>query len=1034
MPFVKKTDAKGFQPLTDARKIFIGRTNELHFFVKDILEPGDPAYNIVSISGQGGVGKSTLLLRFIDDACASNFKDYCLTAIVNERQATPASIMEKFAEQLNMAGDFEKALKQYKEVLHKLQIERETSRELLLRRTTTDLAGSVVKDVPLIGGILKEGVGVATGYLFDELHYRQLLKDAERLEDPIGDLTRAFVLEINRLTETQVTISSTRSKRQKRVILFFDTFEQLAAEVVPWLLDHFLEANISNNVVLVIAGRDPIEYATPDYPKHWLPYYDSASVCSISLNSFSEEETRIYLAERAITDSDRIHTIWQLSRGLPLYLSLLTSNPLGKVDPTADVVANFLRWIPEDDYPKRRLALDAALLSRPFNQDDLAAFTYLTEYERPGLYHWLTRQPFVRSNSQDGRYSYHDLAQKLFSRHLYSRSQEEYYATHRSLAVYYRLLLEKTRAEIGREVYQSAEWLELVLALVQQLFLLPDEASHISAVEQILNTFEHTEQTGEISRVLRDLSQEQPNSQVSTSARQMARQLLRYIEADPAIKGELLLAASELLKKVAQKPGFSSKLLASIYIRRGLAFFLNNEYRLAIEDFEQAIALVPKFIWAYGLRGIAYYLLNEYQLAITDFDYAIKLAPRFAWAYAKRGIAYRQLKDYERAFEDFDRALTLNPDYARVYVERGIAYKEIKEYKQAIVDFDRALELDPKLDQAYIIRREMYLLLEDPQQIIEDLDSVLALNPIAWAYICRGETYSQIKEYRQAIEDFDRALTLDPNSAAAYYNRGFAYRNLREYEHAIKDFDRALELDPNYVWAYAGRGETRRLLREYQQAITDFDHAIALDSRYAWAYAGRGIAYGHLKDFEQAMEDFDSAFALDPNFAWAYTNVGITRLWMQDISLAQADFIRACQLDPTDIFARWMSEWCTMCEKKPDSEMVNRLESIAALDLQHYTAFVCQGVAAWLCEYYEKALAMLDQATLLDPDTWDAYFWKAIVLASLQRDEEAKALVEKALENNLPPAFLAPLRWFEKDKPDFYQKYAVPLLAPFSNG
>src|SRR5436853_5681798 len=41
-------------------------------------------------------------------------------------------------------------------------------------------------------------------------------------------------------------------------------------------------------------------------------------------------------------------------------------------------------------------------------------------------------------------------------------------------------------------------------------------------------------------------------------------------------------------------------------------------------------------------------------------------------------------------------------------------------------------------------------------------------------------------------------------------------------------------------------------------------------------------------------------------------------------------------------------------------------------------------VAAWLCEYFEKALALLGQATLLDPDTWDAYFWKAIVLASLQ--------------------------------------------------
>jgi hypothetical protein len=41
------------------------------------------------------------------------------------------------------------------------------------------------------------------------------------------------------------------------------------------------------------------------------------------------------------------------------------------------------------------------------------------------------------------------------------------------------------------------------------------------------------------------------------------------------------------------------------------------------------------------------------------------------------------------------------------------------------------------------------------------------------------------------------------------------------------------------------------------------------------------------------------------------------------------------------------------------------------------------------------------------------------------------ALVEKALENNLPPVLLAPLRWFEQDKPDFYQKYVVPLLARY---
>jgi hypothetical protein len=51
--------------------------------------------------------------------------------------------------------------------------------------------------------------------------------------------------------------------------------------------------------------------------------------------------------------------------------------------------------------------------------------------------------------------------------------------------------------------------------------------------------------------------------------------------------------------------------------------------------------------------------------------------------------------------------------------------------------------------------------------------------------------------------------------------------------------------------------------------------------------------------------------------------------------------------------------------------------------------------------------------------------------ASLGRDEEATTAIEKALELELPPILLTPLRWFEQDKPDFYQKYVVPLMARY---
>ncbi len=421
MPFVRKTDSQGSQPPTDSRKLFIGRTGELLFFVQNILKPEEPTHNIISIWGQGGVGKSTLLSRLIDEARSAEFKDYCLAAIVDELQTTPVSIMEKFATQLHMQGAFEKALRHYKEVLRTQQTEQEMMQDTLVQRMPI-FAGAAVEGVPFVGPLLGEGVKATAEHLLDRRYNVQRHKDAVLLEDPVNALTRAFVDELNQLAETQVLVGSRRFKK-RRLILFFDTFEQLAAEATPWLLDYFLAADINSNIAVVIAGRDPIERSIPDDTKRWLPYIDNADIYWIPLNSFTEDETRAYLIKRDITDPERISTIWQLSHGLPLYLSLLTSNPRGKVDPTADVVANFLRWIPEREQVKRRLVLDASLLSKPFNQDDLEAFTYVPENERISFYDWLIGQPFVRNSPQNGRYSYHDLARELFRRHLYQRSK-----------------------------------------------------------------------------------------------------------------------------------------------------------------------------------------------------------------------------------------------------------------------------------------------------------------------------------------------------------------------------------------------------------------------------------------------------------------------------------------------------------------------------------------------------------------------------------------------------------------------------------
>jgi tetratricopeptide (TPR) repeat protein len=905
MPFVKRTNTKHNQVSTDNRKIFIGRTHELQFFVEHILTPEDPTYNIISVAGDGGVGKSTLLLRFINEACSPHFKEFCLTAFVDDQQPTPYMIMEKIAEQLSAADaslvEFEKALTRYKEAMHKLQIERETAQDTAIRETV-DLVGATAEELPVVGGLLHKGANVITEFYLKEHHTRQLLKNTILLEDPMSDLTKVFVEGLNRLTEREFTLSSNRTKRFQRIILFFDTFEHLTDEVAPWLLKHFLPSNISTNVIIVVAGRNSIEQSTSD-PKQWLPYHDNGVIYFINLDSFTEEETRMYLVARDITNPTAVKTIWHLSQGLPLYLSLLTFNLPGDIDPTADVVANFLRWIPEQEHVKRQLALDAALFSKPFNQDDLTAFDYLPANERIDLFDWLIRLPFVKSNPQDGHYRYHDLAQEMFRRYLFQRSKKEYYITSRMLLAHYRSQIEEMQRERGKGTNRTTEWMEVVFALSYQLLALPDQTSHIDAVEQILNAYKSTnaQLKGEVVKFLRDLSQGQLNKQMSPESLLITKQLFQYIAAIEGDQSQKLIeAASVLLKRLAHYSAFSKELLAWIYRSRGLTYVKLKEYQRAVQDYDRAIELDPTFVAAYSSRALAYSNLEEYRQAVQDYDRAIKLDPTFIYAYRNRGWAYKQLKEYQRAIEDFDRAIEINPTNAHTYRIRGLTYSNLKEYQQAIQDYDRAIELDPTFVAAYNSRGLAYADLKEQQQAIQNYDRAIELDPtFVAAYNNRGLAYADLKEQQQAIQDYDRAIELDPNDVIAICNRGLTYVKLKEYQRAVQDYDRAIELDPTYVTAYYNRGLTYSNLKEYQQAIQDYDRAIELDPTFVAAYSSRALAYSNLEEYRQAVQDYDRAIKLDPTLAYAYHSRGLAYSNLEEYQRAIEDFDRAIEINPT---------------------------------------------------------------------------------------------------------------------------------------
>ncbi len=154
-------------------------------------------------------------------------------------------------------------------------------------------------------------------------------------------------------------------------------------------------------------------------------------------------------------------------------------------------------------------------------------------------------------------------------------------------------------------------------------------------------------------------------------------------------------------------------------------------------------------------------------------------------------------------------------------------------------------------------------------------------------------------------------------------------------------------------------------------------------------------------------------------------------MWLKDIKQARNDYDLSWKLDTTDVNAGWMAEWAGMGKERVGTKIAGRLEHVASVAPEEYSAYICRGVALGLRNKLHEGLAELEQAMLLEPEVEDAYFWKGMICAYLGRNSVAIEAIEKALEVELPPILLTPLYWLEQDRPDFFREYAGPLLAKY---
>ncbi len=135
--------------------------------------------------------------------------------------------------------------------------------------------------------------------------------------------------------------------------------------------------------------------------------------------------------------------------------------------------------------------------------------------------------------------------------------------------------------------------------------------------------------------------------------------------------------------------------LARLHYKRGIGWAAKGIYDRAIDDYDAALRLNPKFTDALYNRGNAWSSKGESDRAIADYSAAIGINPREASAYIGRAVELTVKGEYGRAVADYEAAIALDGKSAMTYLGRGRTRFYAGDFARAAADLEQALKLEP---------------------------------------------------------------------------------------------------------------------------------------------------------------------------------------------------------------------------------------------------------------------------------------------------------------------------------------------------
>ena len=167
-----------------------------------------------------------------------------------------------------------------------------------------------------------------------------------------------------------------------------------------------------------------------------------------------------------------------------------------------------------------------------------------------------------------------------------------------------------------------------------------------------------------------------------------------------------------------------------IYMRRSMAWIIEEEPSAAVEDYSHVLEIEPKNLDALKGRARASALAGDHATAVAGWTQVIADLPANDAAYRGRGASQLALGNHDEALADYTKSLEINPKDVKAYIGRANVYDALKDRQKALKEFDSAIAVDPNFIRVYWVRGEMADSWGEKDIAIASYVKVLALNGV----------------------------------------------------------------------------------------------------------------------------------------------------------------------------------------------------------------------------------------------------------------------------------------------------------------